>query len=131
MVDHHRKAGSEPRGLLRPVADDRHRTDQQCGTRSGTRLPLALNQRQGLDGLAQPHIVGEASAEAPAAKEAEPGVTACLVGSQGPLEACRWFEQLEGVAPLEPFEEASEPTTGLDALECQAARWAGRSQDRA
>ena len=49
-------------------------------------LPVLLKEGQGLNRLAQPHIVGQACPQAPPAQESEPGVTPSLVRAQGPLE---------------------------------------------
>ena len=79
------RSGVKRRGFLLPVADHGGGADQQDRPLFAS-LPVPLNQGQGLDRLAQSHIVGQAGAQAPLAQESEPGVTPPLVRPQGPLE---------------------------------------------
>ena len=85
VVDGDAQRRHEARGLLRPVPDHRQRADQQG--RSGSaglrhRLAaraLAREQRQDLHRLSEPHVVGEARAQAAALQEGEPGQAPALV----------------------------------------------------
>ena len=56
-----------------------------AGRFGALRVAVALDEGQGLDRLAQAHVVGQAGAEAPAAEEGEPGVAA----RPGRAAACR------------------------------------------
>ena len=87
-MDHDRKIGGEAGRLFPPVvdhrggADQKHRSLDEC-------MPIPLNEGQGLNGLAQAHIIGQAGAQPPFPQEGEPRITPDLVGPQGPLEFSR------------------------------------------
>ncbi len=123
VVDHHREVGREPGGLLVPVADDGHRADEQRRPPLArrARLPFALDQCQGLDRLAQAHVVGQAGAQAPSSEEGQPGIAAELVGPQGAVEAVGRVEQLEARGAFELVEQVVEPARCLDAREGERA----------
>src|SRR5207253_3010328 len=63
VMDEHGQGGREALRLLRPVPDDRGRTDEERRTPRALR-PALLHEGQRLYGLAEAHVVGEAGAEA-------------------------------------------------------------------
>ena len=70
--------------------------------------PLASEQREELDGLAEPHVVGEAGAEPQTVEEGEPAESPLLVRAEGRLESRRRRGGRD--APLSGFvEELAEP----------------------
>ena len=106
--------------LALPIADHRGRADQQHGGlapavffRRG--LLGAGDQRQGLHGLAQAHVVGQAGAQPPAAEEREPGIAARLVGPQRAVQPGRRRQILDGVAPGQAVEQCAEPALDIGA----------------
>src|SRR5438874_12645337 len=60
-------------------------------------LPAVLEQGEHLDGLAQPHVVGEAPAEAESAEELHPAKAVALVVAQLADEALRGVERVDAV----------------------------------
>ena len=88
VVQHHRQAGGELLRFPLPVVDHRGRADQQVGPFIAL-LVVPQNGGQGLDRLAQPHVVGQAGAKAPPAEEIEPRVAQLLVGAEFP-HRIRW-----------------------------------------
>ena len=92
VVHQHGELGGEALGLPGPVAGHRGRADDQGGTtrrlapppalcgRGGEVLVLQEGQHRGR--LAQPHVVGQAGAEAEALQHLEPGHAALLVGAE-------------------------------------------------
>ena len=80
------QVGHEARGLAPPVADQARRHHQQA--RKG-RLLLQVpvrQQREGLHGLAEPHVVGQQAAEAAIRERPQPAVAGALVGPQSSLQ---------------------------------------------
>src|SRR5260370_25052304 len=86
MMDHHAKTGGEARRLVLPVGYHRGRANQQDWPRV-RRLPFALDMNEGLERLAQSHIVGQAGAQPPAAQEAQPRIASLLIRTQDAREA--------------------------------------------
>src|SRR5260370_38915455 len=86
MMDHHAKIGGEARRLVPPVGYHRGRANQQDRPRV-RRLPFALDMNEGLERLAQSHIVGQAGAQPPAAQEAQPRIASLLIRTQDAGEA--------------------------------------------
>ena len=92
VVDVNAEAGREPRRFPLPVADQRHRADEQRRTEPLRRrhvLLLGDEKREQLDGLAQPHIVGEDPAEPEPVEVRKPADAALLVPAELGSEA-RW-----------------------------------------
>ena len=83
--------GGEPRRLGEPVEDQGARDDEQRGGQplGGAPLPTRLEEREELDRLAEPHVVGQAAAEAEVLEEAEPAEPGPLIGAELALET-RW-----------------------------------------
>ena len=80
----HLQLGRELRGLARPYAQHRRRCDDECGRRVEFACGAgAFEHREGLDRLAEPHVVGEHAAEPRVPQVGEPGVSLELVGAQG------------------------------------------------
>src|SRR5713101_8479116 len=71
VVDERLQAGREALRLALPVADDRSRTDDESGP-VVARPSLGEQQAEGLDRLAEAHVVGQARAEAPGPEERQP-----------------------------------------------------------
>ncbi len=121
MVHQDRQVGREALGFLPPVRDHRHGAQQQRRPHFPA-LAFALQEREGLHGLAEAHVVREAGAEAQFAQEGEPRQAAHLVGSQRADEA-RWrrkFLELAGAG--EAFENLAHPAVGIHAGEFEVAR---------
>jgi hypothetical protein len=68
---------SEPAYLVLPGAQQRRRAHHKRGTRLG--VPAVQVQRDHLDRLAQPHIVGQAAAEPGVAHPGQPGQAPLLI----------------------------------------------------
>ena len=83
VVNHDGQARREAGRLLLPVPDDRGRADQQDRA-PVVRLPVPLHERERLDRLAEPHVVGQACAEAQPAQKVEPRIPARLTGEAPP-----------------------------------------------
>ena len=73
------------------------------------------DQRQGLNRLAEPHVVGKAGAEAPAAQKPEPCISPLLVWPELTLEGTGHRQGLDGVPVLESGQDIGEPAPRLDA----------------
>ena len=86
-----RQAGGKAAHFALPVGHHRGRADQQHrGREACPRISFSVQQqRHGLDGLAQAHIIGQAGAQAPVAEEAQPGIAIALVRAQLAGEAGR------------------------------------------
>ncbi len=87
-----RERRGEPTDLRRPVVDHARGGDDEPGrlgvaTRTGGLVARIGDQGDGLQRLAQPHVVGEHSAEAVVAQVGEPGVAVGLVAAQRGLHA--------------------------------------------
>ena len=84
----HRDAGREPGGLAGPVLHDAGgRDDEEPGV--GLGLEHVQAQREGLDGLAQAHVVGEDPAQPVAVQERQPVEALLLVVAQRGFEPGR------------------------------------------
>lgn len=103
--------GEELGGLALPVAKDGGGADEEDGAagQAGAALVAAGEQGEELDGFAEAHVVGQASAEAEVREEIEPGVATALVGAEFAGEAGGSGEvaNLGGVA--EAIDEAGDP----------------------
>jgi hypothetical protein len=107
-------------GLLVPVADDGHGKNEQRGAPL-VRMPVALDQGQGLDRLPQAHVVGQARTQAPAFEEREPGKAPHLVGPQRPPEDFRRRQLLERAPAFQLSKEIADPPRRGDAAKGDAA----------
>ena len=85
VVDEHRHVRREPFELALPVAEHRH------GTHDERRPGRGIGDERGdeLRGLPEPHVVGEARAEAEPPEEREPADPALLIRAQRADEAFR------------------------------------------
>ena len=144
VVDHHGQIGREPLGFLLPVADDGHGANEQRrasgsfaiarGLTPPARLtigPVAPDEGQGLHGFAEPHVVGETGAKAPAAQEAEPGIAALLIGPQRAAKLGRRRKFREPGVIFELVQEVADPAVGRESAERQVARHLGLAQGHA
>ena len=121
-VVEHPQLGREAHRLLPPVEDERLRHHHQRGPGSAASavvapgrkglalLPARFQQGEHLNGLAEPHVVGQTAAEAELPEEMEPSEPLALV-------------------PAEPTGKAGRGIAGLDALEPRQLL-AGPSKDR-
>ncbi len=80
-------------------------------------LALVQQQGDGLDRLAQAHIVGQAGAQPPLAQKMEPRVATHLVGPQLALERLRRHQLLHLVASPQLIQQTVQPARSLDALQ--------------
>ncbi len=78
----HVQSRREPRGLGRPVRHHARRGDDEKRRSGRAGLPGVADQRQGLQGLAQAHVVGEDPAELVLPQERQPREPVVLVGPQ-------------------------------------------------
>src|SRR6185437_5002297 len=115
MRDEDAEARSEAGDLCAPVRDQRRRHHQQAGFVRGAALLLQQHeQRDDLEGLAEPHIVGEASAKAQALEPPEPPESDLLIGrssarSEAPGSRSASVSGLRN--PASPFARDSPATT--------------------
>ena len=98
MGNQQAQARGETFGLRRPVGQQRSWCHQQAGAlRSGTFAFEHQQQRQHLNRLAQPHVVGQASTQPKPRQQIQPLHTCLLVGPQAGLES------VTGVDPRQAF----------------------------
>jgi len=88
-VVEHPQPGREAGGFLLPVEDQRPRDDHQRRPGPLALLAPRLEEGQHHDRLPEPHVVGQATAEAEPAKEVEPADPFPLVGAELAREAGR------------------------------------------
>ena len=121
VVHVHRQVRGEARRLALPVADERHRADDEgrAGGTGGTG-PLVDQQGEELRRLPEPHVVGQAGPEAEVAEEGQPPEAALLVGTELPGEPIRGGQGLQP-AVLGPGQEVPEPAVGLHLGDGQGA----------
>ena len=83
--------------LLDPVVDERSRHDRDRRARAIVlaRDAARLEQREHHDGLAEPHVVGQAPAEAEAAQEREPAERLALILAQLAVKRRRRVERTD------------------------------------
>ncbi|MDT4868484.1 hypothetical protein FQZ97_1034490 [compost metagenome] len=89
--------GGEARGFVLPVGDQAGRHDDQRRSVQASGLLLAEDMRQGLQGFAQAHVVGQHATDLEFAKRLHPGQAVQLVGAQLGLQALRWFDVLRAL----------------------------------
>jgi len=130
VIDKDRQLRREAFGLFLPVADDRRGTDKQYRP-ALARFALALKEGQRLHRLAQPHVVGQAGAQAPLTQKRQPGIAARLIGPQRAHEGGRWRQLRERGASFQLAEEIRDPAFRLDAADFEIARPALRAQGHA
>ncbi len=120
----HGSAGREPLDLGLPVAEQGRRADDQGGPRPLTRLlarlmaclePPKVKSDQ-LDGLAQPHVVGQAAAQAERGELVEPGQAVPLVVAQGGAEGGRRRDRLASGRAEQPLADLQQAGADHDLL---------------
>ena len=90
VMAHDGQGGREPGQLTLPVPDDGHRAHDEGGPPIvGIRLAAREQERDGLHGLAQAHVVGQAATEAEVGHGVEPAQSPHLVGAQRAVEVRR------------------------------------------
>ena len=113
MHDPNAQVGGEARDLGHPVGEQRGRRDEQRGRPccAAVLAPLHQQQRQDLDGFAEPHIVGEAGPELEAGQQVEPREAGLLIG---PERAVQGRARIDGgaVRSAQGFERLQEPWPG-------------------
>ena len=67
------------------------------------------DERVGAQAFAQPHVIGQAAAEADAAQENQPGQPTRLVRTQRADEAARRRQRLQLIVTVEPLEQVLQP----------------------
>src|SRR5690606_25868158 len=99
-----RELGHESLRLLQPLVDDRARRDDQhrllLVSRDLACEPPRLEVREHLHGLAEAHVVGEATADAGFAEGLEPAERCALVVAQLAAEGVGWRERGALLEPL-------------------------------
>ena len=83
----HAQVGGEAFGLVQPVGDQAGRHDHQCRAGQAPGLLLQQHEGEGLQRLAQAHVVGEDAAGADFAQRLHPAQALVLVGAQLGVEA--------------------------------------------
>ena len=124
VVDVHPQLRGEPRRLPLPVADQRHRADQQGRPEravAGSSAGVMGEQGEQLDRLAQAHVVGQDAAEPDRLQEVQPGQTALLVRPQRAAEAGRRLDRLRAAASAWPASRSPSQPSALDAVDRQPA----------
>ena len=120
MVQVDAQRGREPLDLPRPLPGDAHRADDERGAeRLGSELlPLRGQHRDRLDGLPEPHVVGEDRADPEVAEEPQPAVPALLEREERLGHRRRRAERL--VVPLvATVEQCGEGIVELDVAELE------------
>ncbi|CAM5691953.1 hypothetical protein SAFG77S_04044 [Streptomyces afghaniensis] len=108
----HGCAGGEPLDLPLPVAHQGRRADHQGGPGGpGVGLPVQV-QGDECDRLAEPHVVGEAAAEAQRGHPGEPVQAPPLVVPQGGGEGSRLLHGLLRLGVREPLPQGRQPSGG-------------------
>ena len=112
--------GREPLGLLDPVEDEARGHDGQRRRTAavgvgGPRPPL-LQHGQHLDGLAQAHVVGQATAEAEVLQEMQPAQPGLLIGPQLAGESLRLVDRPDAVERSQVLAEPGEGRIDGDLL---------------
>ena len=117
MGDQRLQARREAFDLRRPVGQQRRRGDQQAWLPLAVRLALEhKQQRQHLNGLAQPHVVGQASAEAEFREQIQPAHAHLLVGPQRTIQRRAGIDLRQSLGAAQAL-SASPPATGRRPLE--------------
>jgi len=130
MRDDDTQAGREAVRLGPPVAEQRGRHHDQA--RRPRLLPLhQQEQRQHLQRLAEPHVVGEAGAQPEAVEEPEPGHAIALVGPQHCAQRVSRIGELAAVGAPQVREHLVEPRPGRHLGPRRLARAVGRLVGRA
>ena len=111
VVRQHGQVRREPGGLPLPVVDHRCWTDQQVGPVVAL-LAVQLQGGQGLDGLAQAHVVGQAGSQSPVPQEGQPRAAQLLVGPELAGEVPGGLHPLNPALLLQVFQELTEPVVG-------------------
>ena len=112
--DQHPQPRREALGFRRPVRQKRRRGDQQRGAMRSL-SPLVLQhqqQREHLDRLAQPHVVGEAGAHAQPDEKVEPTHAGLLVRTQLGLEIAARVDVGEAFGRPQSAQHVGEPRAG-------------------
>ena len=121
VMHQQRQLGREPVRFLAPVVEHRGRADQQ--RRPFGPLPaVLLHGGQGLDGLAQAHVVGQTRPQPPAPQERQPGITPHLVRTQRSAEPIRSFQFLELGPSRELLQQFLHPPAGRHTFQLETAR---------
>ena len=129
VMHHHPQTGGKALDLAFPVADDRGGADDQRRADAVSRR-FALVQQQGdsLDGLAQAHVVGQASAQSPLPQESQPGIAAHLVRPQPAHKAPGRRQFLQPLPGPQLLQEVIQPARGFDAVQRQPSDLLGSAQ---
>ncbi|MNF55239.1 hypothetical protein D3C84_366940 [compost metagenome] len=93
----HPELRGEVRGFVLPVGDQAGGHDDQRRAVQAPGLFLAEDMRQGLQGLAQAHVVGQHAADFQLGQRLHPGQAMQLIGPQGGLQAGRRLDLLRAV----------------------------------
>ena len=112
MHGEHRERRGEPRCFRLPVAEQRGRHHEQV-RRPRPRL-LDQEQREDLDGLAEPHVVGQADAEPEAARHREPPEAHRLVGAQRGAQPLARLDRRQPVRSAQPGQHGGQLRPRLD-----------------
>ena len=96
-----------PRFAL-PVADHRSGCDEQRGPGIGVARLVFQHRRQHLNGLPQPHVVGQTCAETEALQVRQPGEAAHLVAAQPAGESGRLVEHFQRAGAAQRGEHAAD-----------------------
>ena len=92
-------------------------------------MPLK-DERDGLDGLAEAHVVRETGAESPLREEGKPGHAAQLVVAERSLQALRLRQHLELLLAAELVEQAAQPAMRLHLVDAEAPNTTGPQRER-
>ena len=115
MRDENAERRGEARRLRRPVGEQRGRRDDERRASFARLLAEPQDEGEQLDGLAEPHVVGEAGAEAEFGEEAEPAHADILIGAQSGLQRLARIGGGERFRPAAAGERLGEPGARLHA----------------
>ncbi|MNR18914.1 hypothetical protein D3C85_1356700 [compost metagenome] len=131
----HPQLGGEACGLVLPVGDQAGGHDDQGGPGQASGLLLGEDVRQGLQGLAQAHVVGEDAADLQLAQRLHPAQTLQLVVAQFGVQPGRRLHRLLRQLLQTPGELAQAfatlPVQGGDLVQLGETRRIGLAQTQA
>ena len=113
MGDERLQPRREAFDLRSPIGQQRRRRHQQARLRSGAVLPLEnQQQREHLNGLAEPHVVGQAGAQTEFREKVQPAHAHLLVGPQHAMQRIAGFDLRQALRAAQPLQGLGQPGAG-------------------
>ncbi len=116
MMHHCPQAGRKARDLPLPVADHRSRAYDQ----GGAGLAFAQQEADGLDRLAQTHVISQTGPEPPSAQKGQPGESPHLIGPKLAHKARRGIEGLQLIPLLQGAYQRGQAIVQFDVTDRQS-----------